>query len=59
MKKSFKILAIGNSFSCDAYEYLYRVADSMGEKNIVLGNLFIPGCTVDIHSAKALYGAPV
>ena len=59
MKKSFKILAIGNSFSCDSYEYLYRVADSMGEKNIVLGNLFIPGCTVDIHSANALYGAPV
>lgn len=59
MKKSFKILAIGNSFSCDSYEYLYRVADSMGEKNIVLGNLFIPGCTIDIHSANALYGAPV
>ncbi|MEI3153121.1 MAG: DUF4886 domain-containing protein [Eubacteriales bacterium] len=31
----------------------------MGEKNIVLGNLFIPGCTIDIHSANALYGAPV
>lgn len=30
-----------------------------GRKNIVLGNLFIPGCTVDIHSANALYGAPV
>lgn len=59
MNKSFKVLAIGNSFSCDAMEYLFRVADSAGEKNIVLGNLYIPGCTVDIHNANAQYGAPV
>lgn len=59
MNKSFKILAVGNSFSCDAMEYLYRVADSAGEKNIILGNLFIPGCTVDIHWANASLGSPV
>lgn len=59
MKKSFKILAIGNSFSVDAMEYLFRVAESAGEKNIVIGNLYIPGCSLDIHWGNMLTHANV
>lgn len=57
--KTFKILAIGNSFSVDAMEYLFRVADTAGEKNIVLGNLYIPGCSLDIHWGNMLTHANV
>lgn len=57
--KSFKILAIGNSFSVDAMEYLFRVADSAGEKNIVLGNLYIPGCPLDVHYGNMVNHSPV
>ena len=46
---ALKILAIGNSFSTDTLEYAYDVAKSLGIKNVVIGNLFIGGCTIDTH----------
>lgn len=47
--KSLKVLAIGNSFSVDAMEYLYDIAKSAGYTDIVLGNLYISGCSLEQH----------
>lgn len=55
--KSIKILAIGNSFSVDAMQHLYTVLKAEGVEEIVLGNLYIGGCTLDKHAAKMVSGA--
>lgn len=47
--KSIKILAIGNSFSVDAVEYLWDMFDAAGIEEIVIGNLYIGGCSLDTH----------
>ncbi len=47
--KTIKVLAIGNSFSEDAVEqYLYELAAAQGD-SLVIGNAFIPGCSIDMH----------
>ncbi len=46
---ALKILCIGNSFSVDSMEYVYGVAQAAGVKNIVLGNLYIGGCSLATH----------
>ncbi|MGM9735725.1 MAG: DUF4886 domain-containing protein [Candidatus Cryptobacteroides sp.] len=44
-----RILAIGNSFSQDAVEqYLYELFDAAGQK-VIIGNLYIGGCTLETH----------
>lgn len=44
-----RILAIGNSFSEDAVEsYLSDICRSEGY-NVVIGNLYIAGCSIDTH----------
>ena len=48
-KTDIKILAIGNSFSVDAMEYLFPILKDGGYENIVLGNLYIGGCSLDQH----------
>lgn len=47
--KTLKVLAIGNSFSVDGMEYLYKIADSWGIEEIVLGNLYIGGASLATH----------
>ena len=47
--KSLKILAIGNSFSTDAMQYLYQIAKDAGVETIVLGNLYYGGCSLAQH----------
>lgn len=54
LKDSFKVLAIGNSFSVDSMEYLASIAHEKGFKNVVLGNLYIGGCTIERHYNNAL-----
>lgn len=49
---SIKILAIGNSFSVDAMEYLYGMLVDLGYEEIVLGNLYIAGCTLETHATN-------
>lgn len=46
-----KILAIGNSFSVDAMEHIFKVALAYGYKqeDIILGNLYIGGCSLKTH----------
>ena len=48
-----KILAIGNSFSDDAMEYVYQVAKDAGVKKVTLGKLFIGGCSLKTHLENA------
>ena len=49
-KASIKVLAIGNSFSQDAINnHLYEVLESAGYEEIVLGNMYIGGCSLDTH----------
>jgi len=47
--KTLKVLAIGNSFSNDATEYLYDVAQAEGFTEIVLGRLYFGGCSLERH----------
>ncbi|MBR5523713.1 MAG: DUF4886 domain-containing protein, partial [Clostridia bacterium] len=48
--KSIKILAVGNSFSVDAMKHhLWNVLASAGYQEIVLGNLYIGGCSLNTH----------
>ncbi len=47
--KTLKVLAIGNSFSSDATEYLWDIAKDGGVETIVIGNLYIGGCALDKH----------
>ncbi len=47
--KSLKVLAVGNSFSMDAMEYLWQITKNAGYEKIILGNLYIPGCSLETH----------
>ena len=50
MKKSIKILAIGNSFSIDAmHNHLYQILEAAGYDDIRLGILYVGGCSIDMH----------
>lgn len=51
--KTYKILAIGNSFSQDATRYLYQVARSQGKAFKVI-NLYIGGCPLSHHNINIL-----
>lgn len=50
---SIKILSIGNSFSQDTVYYLYEIAKSAGV-NLVVGNLYSSGCSLERHLNYAL-----
>ena len=57
-KASIKLLAIGNSFSQDAINnHLYEVLESAGYEEIVLGNMYIGGCSLDTHWANMKNGS--
>lgn len=44
-----KILCIGNSFSQDTTKYAAEIACSLGTPDVLIGNLFIPGCPIGKH----------
>ncbi|WP_374163639.1 DUF4886 domain-containing protein [Arcticibacter sp. MXS-1] len=57
-KNVIKILAIGNSFSEDGIEnYLYELGRAAGD-SLVIGNLYIGGCSLETHSKNAATNAP-
>ena len=57
-KASIKLLAIGNSFSQDAINnHLYEVLESAGYEEIILGNMYIGGCSLDTHWANMKNGS--
>jgi len=51
--KTLKLLAIGNSFSNNATKYLYDIAKAEGIENVVIGRLYIGGCSLETHAANA------
>lgn len=51
-RKSISILAIGNSFSVDGMYYLYDLLKEAGAEEVVLGNLYIGGCTLEKHAGN-------
>ena len=57
-QKIFKVLAIGNSFSVDAAEaYLDDLAAAQGIK-LIVGNVYIGGCTLETHWNNASQNLP-
>ncbi|MFA6729988.1 MAG: DUF4886 domain-containing protein [Eubacteriales bacterium] len=52
-KKTFKVLAVGNSFSENAFTHLYQIATDAGYDDIKLGNLYIAGCSLQTHWSNA------
>jgi len=46
---TLKILAIGNSFSDDGMQWLPELLESAGIHNVVLGRLYIGGCSLERH----------
>lgn len=56
-KGTYRILAIGNSFSQDAVEqYLYQIAKSF-DIELIIGNMYIPGCNLAKHADNLLTDA--
>ena len=57
-QKIIKILAIGNSFSEDAIEQnLHELAEADGIQ-VIIGNMFIGGCTLERHVRNARENSP-
>lgn len=55
---TLRVLAIGNSFSQDAIEqYLWELFDATG-KTVVIGNLYIGGCTLQRHYRNSVENIP-
>ena len=50
--KSISVLAIGNSFSVDGMQYLFHILKDAGAEEIVLGNLYIGGCSLEKHAGN-------
>lgn len=56
MPAPLKILAVGNSFSIDAMQYLAQIALDLGTP-MLLGNLYIGGCSLQRHYDNTKIGA--
>lgn len=46
---TLRILAIGNSFSDDAMEYLPALLENLGVRNVELARLYVAGCSLERH----------
>ena len=53
-----KVLAIGNSFSVDAVEQDLHQLAARGGHDLVIGNLYIGGCSIDRHYANMIDDKP-
>ena len=47
--KSLKILSIGNSHTVDATAYLYDIAKAHGVEEVIVGTLYVSGCSLAKH----------
>jgi hypothetical protein len=63
MNSTLRVLAVGNSFSEDSVDYLYQIFKETGHDKdydeIVIGNLVVGGCSLDMHVNFALENKPV
>ena len=46
---SFKVLAIGNSYSINSIWYLWDIANDCGAKDIVIASLYVSGASINKH----------
>lgn len=58
-QKPLKVLAIGNSFSEDATEQYLSIMALMGGRELVVGNLYYPGCSIEQHLTHMEQKKPV
>src|SRR5690625_2052846 len=47
--KSFKILAIGNSYSTDGLQYVWQLAHTLGYEDIIIANMYIGSSGLSHH----------
>lgn len=57
--ESLRILCIGNSFAVDTMQYVAEIALALGVQKVRLGNLYIGGCSIDMHWEHAQKDLPV
>ena len=53
------ILCIGNSFSVDTSWHIWQIAKDLGLQDFHFGNLYVGGCSIDMHLAHLESDAPV
>lgn len=53
VKKSLKILSVGNSFAVDTSEYAPEIARELGYDSVRIGTLYIGGCSIKRHYSNA------
>lgn len=53
-----KLLAIGNSYSDDCLSHVAKILLSLGEKEVLIANLYIGGCSLQRHCENARADAP-
>ena len=51
--KTLKILAITSSFGLNTTQLLYDVAMAEGATEVIVGRLYISGCTLEMHCGNA------
>lgn len=56
--KTLKVLAIGNSFSNDTTHFLEDIARAEGFETVLVGNLYISGCTLQTHALNVESNVP-
>ena len=56
--KSMKVLAIGNSYSEDTTYFLYDIAKTYGVEDVVIGNMYVGSCTLEMHCENIENNAP-
>ncbi len=59
MKSVWRVLSVGNSFSMDTMEHLSGIAKGCGVKEVLLGDLYVGGCSIRRHYAHLTEDAPV
>ena len=55
---TLRILGVGNSFTDDGMMYLPELLEAAGIRNVVLGRLYYPGCSLRQHCEFGAADAP-
>lgn len=58
VKKTIKILAIGNSFSDDAIRYYLHGLIAAEGIDVIIGNMYIAGCSLETHCKNLMSASP-
>ena len=53
IRKTMKVLTLGNSFSENAHSHLIQIMEAQGMEEVVLGNLVKSGCDLATHLSSA------